>query len=111
VTLAIKAVPRPEWSPLPREGCRNVDGKVLLLDGDFFISILRFGRDGTIDEHAGETDAHVICLEGRGWTSVGNEKAELRAGESVFWPAQVEHRLWTEDSEMVTLMVHPPRDA
>ena len=27
----IQPIPRPEWSPLPFEGCRNVEGKVLLL--------------------------------------------------------------------------------
>jgi len=38
-------------------------------------------------------------------TSVGSEKAPLRAGQRVRWPAGAPHRLWTEGHEMLTLMV------
>jgi hypothetical protein len=47
----------------------------------------------------------VICLEGHGMTSVGGIAAELHASEQVRWPAGLAHRLWTEDSGMLTLMV------
>jgi quercetin dioxygenase-like cupin family protein len=105
--LDVSPVKRAEWSPLPMEGCRNVEGKVLLDEGSVGVALLRFRPDGTIHEHAGDTDCHVVCLDGRGWTSLGDEQAELRAGEKTFWPAGVSHRLWTTDSEMTTLMVHP----
>jgi quercetin dioxygenase-like cupin family protein len=103
----IEPVPRSSWSPLPFEGCRDVQGKVLLDEKSVGVALLRFGPHGTIHEHPGDTDAHVVCLEGEGWTSVGGEAAELRAGEKVFWPRGVPHRLWTEDSELLALIVHP----
>jgi hypothetical protein len=59
----------PEWSPLPLERAVGV---------------------------AGPTDAVVACLEGHGFTTVGDVSAPLAAGERTFWPAGVFHRLWTE---------------
>ena len=103
----VTPVKRADWSPLPFEGCRNVDGKVLLDEEGIGVALLRFGRDGRIHEHSGDSDAYVVCLEGRGYTSVAGEDAALAAGEKVFWPKGVMHRLWTADSEMLTLMVHP----
>jgi hypothetical protein len=31
MSAGVRAVPRPEWSPLPYEGCTGVDGEVLVL--------------------------------------------------------------------------------
>jgi quercetin dioxygenase-like cupin family protein len=101
----IQPIPRPEWSPLPFEGCRNVEGKVLLRLPHLSLALLRFAAGGTIHEHPADIDIDVICLEGHGMTSVGGVAAELRVSEQVRWPAGLAHRLWTEDSEMVTLMV------
>ena len=66
--------------------------------------MLRFDTDGTIHEHPGPNDTIVICIEGEGWTSVAEEQAQIRAGELVRWPREVPHRLWTEGTEMTTLM-------
>jgi hypothetical protein len=44
--------------------------------------------------------------------SVGGIAAELHASEKVRWPAGLAHRLWAEDSQMITLMVeHYPGQA
>jgi quercetin dioxygenase-like cupin family protein len=67
--------------------------------------MLRFARDGTIHEHAGPNDTIVVCLEGEGLTSVAGETSPLRAGQQARWPKDVPHRLWTEGTAMVTLMV------
>ena len=109
MTLQINPVPRPAWTPLPFEGCRNVEFKALLRLDHLSLATLRFAPGGTIHEHPAGIDIDVICLEGRGMTSVGAEQAPLRAGECVRWPAHVPHRLWTEDSAMVTLMVEHQR--
>jgi quercetin dioxygenase-like cupin family protein len=112
VGVEVEPVPRWDWSPLPREGCHGVEGRVLLtLSPDSYVSMLRFGRDATIDEHADDEHVHeVICLEGSGYTSVGGEQAPIRAGERVTWPPGVMHGLWTEGEEMTTLMVARPRN-
>ena len=102
--MRLEPFARPDWSPLPFEGCVGVEGKVLVREPGFFFSLLRFEPGGTIHEHPGERDAYVACLEGEGWTSVGEEHSQLRTGEFVVWPEGVPHRLWTEGTTMTTLM-------
>ncbi len=103
--LNVQSIPRPSWTPLPYEGCYGVEGKALLSLDHLGIAMLRFGPNASIHEHPAEIEIDVICLEGEGMTSVGSEKAPLRAGERVRWPAGAPHRLWTEGHEMLTLMV------
>lgn len=104
--LEITAVKQATWAPLPRAGCVNVEYKSFLhRDGRVAIASLKFGKQATIDEHPAEIDIDVICLEGAGFTSVGGEHAHIQAGQRVHWPAGKPHRLWTEETEMITLMV------
>ena len=105
MTLRIEAFARPDWSPLPFAGCVDVEGKVLVRESNFFIAMLRFAENATIHEHPGEDDTIVICIEGEGFTSLGDEQAPLREGQIVRWPKGVPHRLWTTGSTMRTLMV------
>ncbi|MDQ3894548.1 MAG: hypothetical protein M3292_07780 [Actinomycetota bacterium] len=110
----VEAFVRPDWQPLPYEGCRNVEGRVIFHDDALLLALLRFGTDGTIHEHLGPNDTIVACLEGRGFTSVRDEVEPIEAGQRTVWPARIPHRLWTEGSTMTTLMVErakPPRDA
>ena len=104
MTVDIRPFPRPEWSPLPFDGAVGVDGKVLVREWGFFIALLRFAEHATIHEHPGVNDTVVMCIEGEGFTSVGDDVAPLREGEQVRWPKGVRHRLWTEASTMRTLM-------
>jgi len=101
----IKEQPKPEWGPLPREGCVNVEGRVFLVDENLTVANLRFGQNATIDPHPADWDIDVACLSGSGFTSIGEETFELSAGQRIRWPAGIEHCLWTESSEMETLMI------
>jgi quercetin dioxygenase-like cupin family protein len=96
---------RAEWRPLPMEGCVNVEARALLRAERVALAMLRFGPHGAIHEHPADIEIDVLCLEGRGFTSVDGESAPLEAGQKVHWPAGRTHRLWTEDSPMLTLMV------
>jgi quercetin dioxygenase-like cupin family protein len=77
---------------------------VLVREWGFFIAMLRFERNATIQEHPGANDAVVMCIDGQGSTSVADAKSQLRVGELVRWPKEVSHRLWTESTQMTTLM-------
>lgn len=100
----VKPVPKASWEPLPQEGCVGVEHVVLMREPQV-IALLKFALNGTIHEHPAPFEIDVICMEGSGMTSVAGEEAAIHAGETVRWPANTPHRLWTEDSEMVTLMV------
>jgi quercetin dioxygenase-like cupin family protein len=89
---------------VPYEGVVGVEGRLLIREDAFFLAQLRFAEHATIHEHPGPNDTIVVCLEGEGMTSVGDETAPLRAGQQVRWPRGVPHRLWTEGSTMTTLM-------
>jgi quercetin dioxygenase-like cupin family protein len=104
----IESFKRPDWEPLPYEGCVNVEGRVLLFDDTVGLALLRFGEHGKIHAHAGPNDTVVSCLEGHGFTSVADESSPLESGQIVFWPEGIEHGLWTEDSTMTTLMCERP---
>jgi quercetin dioxygenase-like cupin family protein len=100
-----QVIPRPDWSPLPRSGCANVEGKVLHKRDGLALAMLRFGSEGYIDEHTADFDIEVICLEGHGFISVDSQVSEFAANQSILWPRGALHRLWTTDSTMTTLMV------
>jgi quercetin dioxygenase-like cupin family protein len=109
VTVDIREIPRPGWDPLP--GAVGIVGRVLVREGpdvrvpDLLVAELRFAEHASIEPHPGARDTIVVCLEGEGFTSVGDETMALREGQQVRWPRDVIHGLWTRNSTMTTLMV------
>jgi quercetin dioxygenase-like cupin family protein len=104
VTVDIRPFPRLGWDPLPNS--TGIVGRVLVREeGVFFVAQLRFSENAAITPHAGERDAIVVCIEGEGFTSVGDETSPLREGQQVRWPRGVVHGLWTEGSTLTTLMI------
>ena len=103
--LKIEAFQRPDWTPLPFDGCNNVSAKALQRFPHIAFAMLRFEPNGNIHEHPAEIEIDVYCLEGEGMVSVGDEQAPFKAGQRVRWMAGVNHKLWTTDNHMVTLMV------
>jgi quercetin dioxygenase-like cupin family protein len=103
--MRIDQFPRPDWSPLPMEGCERVEGCVLHATAEIVVAMLKFEPRGTIHEHAAAWNVVAMCIEGSGWVSVGDEHAEFKAGQSVLWPAGKQHRLWTEEESMTTIML------
>jgi quercetin dioxygenase-like cupin family protein len=83
----------------------GVTGRVLVREETYFVAQLRFAEHATIHPHTGDRDAIVVCIEGAGFTSVGDQIAALREGQQVRWPKGVIHGLWTEGSTMSTLMI------
>ncbi len=114
MTIQVQPIQHEGWTPLPFEGCRNVAVKMLMKLDRLGLSMLRLDANGTIHEHPAEIEIDVICLEGEGMVSLDSEQAPFRAGQRIHWPIGIRHRLWTENSSMVTLMVehyrsaHPP---
>jgi mannose-6-phosphate isomerase-like protein (cupin superfamily) len=103
----VTSVKRPNWEPLPLDGVVAVEGKVFLDEPDVGLAMLRFGRRASFPQHAGETDNWVVCIEGSGFVRLNGEVSEIEAGQKVYWPAGVPHQLFTTESEMTTLMIHP----
>jgi quercetin dioxygenase-like cupin family protein len=100
----IKPIPKAAWEPLPQAGSVGVEHVVLMRQPQVIV-LLKFSQHAAITEHHAPLAVDVICMEGSGMTSVNGEEVPIHAGETVHWPANINHRLWTEDTEMVTLMV------
>ena len=100
--MTAETIPRPGWDPLP-DGT-GIVGRVLVREWGFFIAELRFSGHAAIREHPGVNDTIVTCIQGEGFTSVGDETMPIREEQQVRWPKGVPHRLWTEGSTMTTLM-------
>jgi len=94
-----------DWTLLAPPGCFGVQRRALLHRPDIDLTMLRFDELASIDEHSAPLAIEVICLDGQGFTSVGDREAPILAGQTVTWPAGLPHRLWTKTSGMVTLMV------
>ena len=99
----IRPFPRQGWDPLP--AAAGVVGRVVVREDDFFVAQLRFSEQATIHEHPGDRDTIVVCIEGEGFTSVAGATAPLQEGQQARWPRGIPHRLWTEGTTMMTLMI------
>jgi quercetin dioxygenase-like cupin family protein len=107
--MGIEKQPKPEWSPLPRPGCVNVEFRVLLGSDDLAIANLKFQQNATIDEHDADFDIDVLCIAGSGFTSIDDDDFPISEGETVRWPKGKMHCLWTIDTTMETIMVERHR--
>lgn len=101
----MKGVAQSVWRPLLRAGSVGVEVRVLLKRRGFVLANLRFAEYSTIDEHSAAFAIDVICLAGSGYVSVDGKAVPFSCGELITWPAGVNHRLWTEGTQMETLMV------
>lgn len=63
---------------------------------------------GDMPEHTSLEAVLCVCVDGSGYTKVGDESVELNAGEAVVWPTSRTHKLWTTDSSMTVLLIHFP---
>jgi quercetin dioxygenase-like cupin family protein len=100
----VRPFEKPDWRTLGAPGAKDVEVRVLWHEDGLLLAQLRFGEHANIHEHAGPNDAYVSCLEGSGFTKVGDEVEPIGAGRRVFWPHGIVHGLWTDGTPMVTLM-------
>ena len=97
--------PKPEWAKLPRPGCENVQFRLLLSRDGISVANLRFASTATIDPHSAPFDIDVICVQGAGFTSVAEVTQPINAGQTVRWPKDEVHCLWTDGQTMETIMI------
>jgi quercetin dioxygenase-like cupin family protein len=87
------------------QGTSGVASAVIHADARGLVVELAFARRATIPPHSSPNSAWLVVVEGGGWVHVGDERARIAAGEAVLWPADVEHAVETELSEMRAFMV------
>jgi len=97
--------PRPDWHIFPKEGCVGVEARVCLVDRRSVLAMLRLGENSHTDVHSAPYDIHVLCMQGSGFASSGDQVTEIKAGESVLWPKGEPHNIFTKGTTMETVML------
>jgi len=86
-------------------GCKNVEFCVLLSKHGLSVADRQFGQNANIDAHDAIWNIDVIWLSGLGFARIGSETYPFRSRQTVRWPKDTIHCLWTEATEMETLII------
>ncbi len=100
-----KAFPKAYWHRLARDGCVGIEARVCLIDRRSVTAMLRLGKNSRTDIHPAPYDIHVLCIDGSGFATSAGEVVEQHSGESVLWPKNEDHNIYTESSEMTAIML------
>ena len=99
----------------PEEMDRRYDGVPFVLDRPNLVVVHRYEPGGEMQEHAAIDPILFMVIEGSGFLRLGGpdgETARVQAGDAVLWPAHVQHRVWTEDTTLTSILFHfGPDDA
>lgn len=104
--MEIVPSPRPDWEPLPTDGYDGIEGQLLINRPEITVSLLRLSQGATVPPHPDPDTAYVICRDGSGVVQVGEEEADISAGEFVVWPAGLIHGLRSGLEGMTVLVIH-----
>lgn len=100
-----KSFPKPDWQMLVKDGCVGVEARVCLVDKRSVVAMLRLAEHAHTDVHPAPYDIHVLCTEGHGFAMSDGKTIPLQAGQSVLWPKDQAHNIYTQNSTMATIMV------
>ncbi len=93
----------------PEEMERRYNGLPILLDRSNSVVVLYFDPHGEMPTHPAGEPVLFMVLSGSGFVRIGGESGEtvhMNAGEAVLWPANVLHKVWTEDQPLQALLIH-----
>ena len=89
----------------------EVVSKTLVQNDALSMTLFAFDKGEEIGEHDSSGDAMVNVLEGVGVFTVGGQKYEVKAGESLIMPAKIHHALYAKESFKMLLIVIFPNKA
>ena len=89
----------------------KIVSKTLVQNDALSMTLFAFDKGEEIGEHDSSGDAMVNVLEGVGVFTVGGQKYEVKAGESLIMPAKIPHALYAKESFKMLLIVIFPNKA
>lgn len=88
----------------------EVVSKTLVQNDALSMTLFAFDKDEEIGKHDSSGDAMVNVLEGVGIFTVGENKYEVKAGQSLIMPAKIPHALYAKESfKMLLIVVFPSK--
>lgn len=86
----------------------SISSKTLAQRGDFSISLLAFDEGESLSRHTAPGDAWVYAVEGSAVITLGEEKFNIREGETLVMPANIPHQVEAESKYKMLLIVVKP---
>ena len=69
------------------------------------LTLFAFDKGEEISSHSSSGDALVYIIDGEAEVTIGNEKSQLKKGETIIMPAGVPHALWAKERFKMFLVV------
>ena len=83
-----------------------VVGKTIIKEPTGTITLFAFDKGQGLSPHTAPFDALVQVMEGKVMITVGDERAEMEAGEAIILPANITHAVEaTESFKMLLTMI------
>lgn len=103
------------WLPEERRAAfaERMGGLPILLSCPTQIEAMYFEARASIDEHSAPNPIIFVVIGGAGFVRIGGSDGEtraLQAGDAVLWPAGLEHTVWTENAQMLAIVVNCPEE-
>lgn len=74
-----------------------------MLDRPIIVVAMYFEPHASIEEHSADVPVLFLVNGGKGFVRIGGPNGEVRTistGDTVLWPAKLDHTVWTEDEEL-----------
>ncbi|GCE21114.1 cupin domain-containing protein [Dictyobacter kobayashii] len=87
---------------------RKVNGLPLFSTGAPNVVVMYFEAQATLDEHSAPHPTLFMVLQGQGLVRIGGPQGEtqaVQAGDALLWPAHLDHKVWTEGSELQAIAI------
>ncbi len=81
-----------DWTPVTWDDGRGAAAaSVAFGDGEAHVRVLRLDPDGEIGPHETGLGQLFVPVHGSGWVRLGDDEAQVRVGEAVYFPSGVVH--------------------
>jgi len=88
----------------------QIVSKTLAQNKHHSLTLFAFEKGEEISSHESSGDAMITALDGVGRITIGDQKYELRKGESIIMPAKVPHAVYAQERFKMFLIVIFPAD-
>lgn len=89
----------------------SISSKTIVQRSDFSISLVAFDDEESLSKHTAPGDAFVYALEGSAVITLGDEKFNIREGETLVMPADIPHQVDAVSKyKMLLIVVKPETD-
>jgi mannose-6-phosphate isomerase-like protein (cupin superfamily) len=92
---------------------QRFNGLPILLNRPMLVVAMYLEPHGSMDEHPAEEPILFLVTHGRGLVRIGGltgETQPVTADDAVLWPARLDHKVWTEDEPLETILIHGPAE-